>query len=439
MSDNSERRNRRIRLRLWHWIALAVVLLVGLFVVFILVRRGAVERRLAGLRTAGYPTSFAEWAEYHKLPEGTPNAAAVYRRAFAAFVPPVNTVDVPRFGPATLPERGTPLPEPMARAVAQLLADNQACLALLHEAAGIERCRYDWDYRSLATDTSLADLRHCIQLLSLGVLSPAHAGDPNRARGGIEDGLALANSLRGEPAMIGYLVRLSCVGLMLNALEHSLSLTAFTDAQLQQLGDTLATTANTLDLTQAIVAEQCLMIEMYRDPSLLGGAGGGAPVRLPLVMGKMWLLDTLDYMADALEASRLPPMERPARFRALEQEVQQLSFLHVMVKTLTPSLTRVPIQDLRVRTHLDLARTALAIERYRLATGRLPDRLESLVPQYLDRVPTDPFDGQSIRYERLERGYVVYGVDEDGRDDGGREREPKNRNAPYDMVFKVVR
>jgi len=33
-------------------------------------------------------------------------------------------------------------------------------------------------------------------------------------------------------------------------------------------------------------------------------------------------------------------------------------------------------------------------------------------------VPLDPFDG-ALRYRRLERGYLIYSVDVDGRDDGG--------------------
>jgi hypothetical protein len=439
MSDENERSGGRLRLKARYWIALVVVLLAGLVSLFVVVRRNDVERRLTALRAAGYPTSFAELAEYHKLPEGAPNAADVYERAFRAFVPPVDDVNTPQFGKATLPERGAALPEPMAKAVAKLLADNQPCLTLLHQAAGIERCRYDWDYRNLATGTPSTDIRQCIRLLYLGALFHAQAGDPNRAVGCIRNGLALANSLRDEPALTGYLVRVACLSLTLSGLERSLSLTAPTDAQLQELGDSLSATAGTLDLTQAMVAERCFMIEMYRNPSLMGGAGGGAPVRMPPVVGKMWFLDTLDYMADIIEASRLPPPERPARFRAAEQEVQQLSFLHAMVKTLTPALTRLPILDLRARVHLDLARTALAVERYRLATGRLPDQLEDLVPQYLDRVATDPFAARPLRYERLERGYLIYSVGEDGDDDGGRERDSKNRGAPCDLPFKVVR
>jgi hypothetical protein len=57
------------------------------------------------------------------------------------------------------------------------------------------------------------------------------------------------------------------------------------------------------------------------------------------------------------------------------------------------------------------ATAALAIEQYRLDHGgALPDTLEQLVPQYLTSVPTDPFDGAPLVYERLpQKGYRVMG------------------------------
>ena len=86
----------------------------------------------------------------------------------------------------------------------------------------------------------------------------------------------------------------------------------------------------------------------------------------------------------------------------------------------------------------DVAETALAIERYRLAKGTLPDALGELVPAYLEAVPKDPFDGEELRYRRLETGYVVYSIGEDGRDDGGKERGEKPHEN-WDITFIVER
>jgi len=62
---------------------------------------------------------------------------------------------------------------------------------------------------------------------------------------------------------------------------------------------------------------------------------------------------------------------------------------------------------------LRCAVAAVAIERYRLAIHHWPEHLEDLVPQYLGKVPTDPFDGQPLRYRRLADGVIIYTVGED--------------------------
>jgi hypothetical protein len=83
----------------------------------------------------------------------------------------------------------------------------------------------------------------------------------------------------------------------------------------------------------------------------------------------------------------------------------------------------------------------MAVERYRLARGALPSSLGDLVPAYLDIVPEDPFTGQPLRYEKLGRGFVVYSVGPDGRDDGGWEEPPYDlrRGGQYDLTFTVER
>ena len=61
------------------------------------------------------------------------------------------------------------------------------------------------------------------------------------------------------------------------------------------------------------------------------------------------------------------------------------------------------------------------------------------MPQYLEEVPVDPFDGKPIRYGRTEPGYRLYSVWDDGRDNGGHERSDVNSGDPYDWAFIVTR
>jgi hypothetical protein len=182
MKDDIQPGKRRFRPRPRHIAILFVSIAAGSVGVYFLLTGNDTAPRLAALRAAGYPTTFAELAEYTKLPDGVPNAADVYMRAFAAFVPPVDELNTPLLGKAKLPDRGQPLPAPMAKAITDCLASNQQGLALLHKAAAIEPCRYEWDYADalirwipMKTQPHEEGIRHAASLLHLSVI--AHAGE----------------------------------------------------------------------------------------------------------------------------------------------------------------------------------------------------------------------------------------------------------------------
>jgi len=432
---DEERKEKRGGLCAWHVVLGVVGLLVVLIVLLIMAQRGGIERQLKALRAQGHPTSFAELAARHQVPEGTENAAEVYMKAFAAYLAPADQANTLVAGEAPLPVAGTALPETVAAATENFLAENEASLALLRQAGTIEQCRYDWDY--VQGMSFLLSLKHCAQLLAAAMVSQGQRDDAEAVLAHLEDELGLIRSLQHEPSLISYLVRVACTALSLRAVEQTLSVTSFTDEQLTQMDRMLAEAVSTLDLTDALIGERCFMIEYTRDPSKLG-RGNAPAMRIP-GLGGLGMADILDYMADCIAASELPPVERAVRFRQIHDELDDLSFLHTVVKILAPALGRVAELDLRCRAHLDLARTALAIERYRLATGGVPDQLAELVPQYLDAVPIDPFDGQPLRYRRTEAGYRLYSIMEDAQDNGGLTRDEVNKGDPYDLCFTVAR
>jgi hypothetical protein len=87
----------------------------------------------------------------------------------------------------------------------------------------------------------------------------------------------------------------------------------------------------------------------------------------------------------------------------------------------------------------------LAIQAYEKKHGALPERLDQLVPDYLPRVPEDPFDGKPFRYLRNGvpglpvHAWGVYSVGEDFTDDGGKAHSvgtPDNDHGPNpDLVW----
>ncbi|MBI3415551.1 MAG: hypothetical protein HY043_09555 [Verrucomicrobia bacterium] len=83
----------------------------------------------------------------------------------------------------------------------------------------------------------------------------------------------------------------------------------------------------------------------------------------------------------------------------------------------------------------------MAVERFKLAHNDQPPKtLEQLAPKFFASVPADPFDGQPLRYRKLEHGYMVYSVYTNLKDDGGREFKPGTQERDRsDITFIVER
>lgn len=75
-------------------------------------------------------------------------------------------------------------------------------------------------------------------------------------------------------------------------------------------------------------------------------------------------------------------------------------------KTL-PGMMMVKLQRLaEVRTAI----ISLRVERYRLMEGKLPERIEDVAELRASLSSVDPFDGNTLRYQLLPRGYTIYSV-----------------------------
>lgn len=438
MNEQSQRPSRQWRPRIWRGLVAAGGILLVLLGLHVTLTHIGVARRLKAIRAAGYPTTLAQWTDSQKVPKGTPNAAEIYEEAFKRFVMPTSDVAIRALGRAAMPREDLTWDVPMLAQVSQYLADNQSCLALLHEAAQLEQCRYDWPYVPRLGEIERA--QSCAYLLGLEMLLHAHRGDAAAVVTSFKSALRLIDSLRCEPTLGVYVIRTVRLHASLMGLERALGVASFADEQLCELREILTRVAVTPNLAGALVSERCWAVEACRDASAIDDnliGGGGILLRFPSVM-KTALIDTLDCMTDAIEVLKLPSPERLPRFRAIDAEYSALPFWHVVSKRSPMALGLMCKMDLQLQARIDMARTALAIERCRLGTGQVPKRLDALVPKYLDAVPIDPFDGQPIRYRSTEPGYLLYSVSDDGQDNGGIEQDKKDRNAPYDLCLIVT-
>lgn len=89
----------------------------------------------------------------------------------------------------------------------------------------------------------------------------------------------------------------------------------------------------------------------------------------------------------------------------------------VLARVLAGSGDGMPAIKCHENVGLAVTRLFLAAKAYRVEKGRLPERLDQLVPDYLDSVPVDDFDGKPLRYNAAKK--IIYSVGKDLRDDGG--------------------
>lgn len=85
--------------------------------------------------------------------------------------------------------------------------------------------------------------------------------------------------------------------------------------------------------------------------------------------------------------------------------------------------------DRALARHL-LLRTSVALAEHRLKHGSYPDSLQALTPDFLPSLPTDPFSGQPLHYQRHGSSYLLYSVGDNGIDEQGRQDKDDMHATP---------
>ncbi len=406
-----------------------------------------VDSRIAEIRAQGYPVTLEELDAWYEYPDGD-NAADVYLKAFAAYAAYVPLDDeknelVPIVGTGELPEDGGALPPEMLKAIEEHIAENETCLKLLHEAAQIKGCRYPVDLTQ-GFQFSLSHLggaRSATRLLVLEAVLAAEKDKPERVTDAVCSSLAVAQSLDRCPLLITELVRFACHGLSAVGLRRAVTRAQLTDQQLARIASALKDAEDDESFRRALVGEVCTMVAIFeRGFSGLGAEAwfdsefSASRFRTNAVFGFLEQEELLliNFVMALQEAYGKPWPERlrqvaadRGRFEAiaLNGNIGVADILlvrkYLLAPALVPSLELCLVEAARTCAALRAARTALAVESFRLKHKRPPDKLDDLVPDFIEAIPDDPFDGKPLRYKKLDKGYVVYSIGENKVDDGG--------------------
>ena len=430
------------------WWLILIVLVAGLlwFTWF----RWSVSRRLAAqiasLESQGYPVTLDQLDAWYQLPDGANNGADDYTEAFVWRVAWNNDVrsSLPIVGSASLPEPNMPLDPNMLALMQDYLADNAKAMAWLDQGAQCEHVRWPGDYRDgiMLQMPWLSDIRECGRLYAIKMLIAIEQGDSVAVVRSWSSGMALAGSLEQIPSLIGQLVRLSCMGTLRGTLERGLARLEFTDEQLVQLSDRLASAMEVDSLIRATAGEVCFMLDGLQNttPEFGDEMGFTRFMLVPYRLAGLMHRDLCEYLA--LNEIMLNP--RPTSMQEFltagklaQKKAQAVPKSHLMLRMVLPALGSITRVYSRHYAGQISTQTALAALRYDLKYQHLPEKIDGLIPEFMDTMPVDPFDGESVRYVKRYKGFIVYSVGEDGQDNGGRIKDPNDRDRPHDLVFSV--
>ena len=301
----------------------------------------------------------------------------------------------------------------------------------------------------------LAIIKRYAQVLQLRASAELQNGQPDQALADVKLMLRLTDSVRTEPFIISHLVRIAIVNLTLQPVWEGLAAHQWSDAQLMELDAELAKLDFLADyqftMRGELVFQGGIIDYLRRHPgqfSDLTGNGNSRPASLLTRIGwhlvpRGWyyqnqlhsarpMVELFLPLADTNQRTVSPSASRRAD-AAVQAETRHPNTFNVTEKLLLPGLATVVRRFAYGQETVDLARVAIALERFRLAQGGYPATLDALEPRFIEKVPSDIITGQPLHY-RLSSDwqFTLYSVGWNEKDDGG--KIPSSGNGSVDIA-----
>ena len=332
---------------------------------------------------------------------------------------------------------------------ATVLATNRESLAGWDAAIKLPDFQVpEFNYNDLAP--FLAEWKQLAQVAEVRENALFHSGQDKEAFDKILDHVQLGQRMQNAHGpLIDYLVGTAVRNIGLSQIQHWAGKTHLTPNQLKdyihQLG--LNPDEESVAFANAIKGEyqfQIGMLDAFRQGKI---TNSDSEDYHPRAMRFMPLLNVSRTKALFAQADLILVKDAPRHYNEAKLPDQDLDqsgpvrmFLsgnsvgQIMYSWTIFAVVQSLAKKSQADTQLQATRTILALRAYQLTRGNLPPDLSALVPEFLDAVPVDDFDGQPLRYSPGRK--IVYSVGQNLKDDGGNDSRPGPSNRPLDLVYK---
>lgn len=268
----------------------------------------------------------------------------------------------------------------------------------------------------------------------------SEAGEADRSLATCRALLNVGRSIGDEPALVSQRRRIELRDQVCRQVERVLAHGQPSAAALELMQSSLDAEEGEPLLVFGIRGERAIV------DRFLSAVDSGEFTRTQLRSAGFAFSDVVLWRNDELRAVQLRFDNRAERIAALPVEDQLSAFeelvddarkLPYASRMFAPAILRIATLCVISRARLRCAATALACERYRLAHGTWPSALADLVPDFIPRLPIDPFGGKPLRFRRAKDEVAIYSVGEDRRDDGGGTETVPRTSAGKDLEFHL--
>ena len=347
---------------------------------------------------------------------------------------------------------------------AAAIAIDAPAIDFLRQAAEKPKLDFGLDYQKgpSMSISHLASFKRSAQAVVAATTLDLHNSDTASAVTNLCVLLHLIKANEDENILISHLVRIAMVSIAVSSTWDCLQATNITDGQLDSRRNSWAVLHFIQSAEEAMLMERAMSLVMvkcaresssYFDGITRGtyASGGPGPAgfagsldQIRESFGKtMWRaswsysqeLDVLRSDQITLETLRAMQTNQlwKAQYDAMQSKLTKLQFTYpgqaLCQKLDIPDFDgllgigyagNVILKAIRIEAARRVVITAIALKRYQLKHGNLPDNLTELTPDILPAVLLDPIDGIPLRYRKNNDGtYLLYSIGQDGVDNGG--------------------